>query len=88
LKSRFVNELKLGHEAATVSVQGTDGAMLVTLGLRLNYPTGKPETIDIATRATSWTQAPTEGRWFPDAFVGRMANLQLALITEGRSLRG
>jgi predicted dehydrogenase len=70
------------HEAASVSVQGTEGAAVVTLGLLLNYPTGRPETVQIATKDTPWTDVPIQGRWFPDGFVGRMANLQRFVADE------
>jgi len=64
------------HEAADVSIQGTRGAALVRLGLLLNYPTGKPETLQLITEGSGWFDVPIEGRWFPDGFVGTMANLQ------------
>lgn len=64
------------HEAAMVTVQGLNGAAVVTLGLLLNYPKGKLETVEIITRGGEWTRVPIEGRWFPDGFVGTMANLQ------------
>jgi predicted dehydrogenase len=74
------------HEAATISVQGTSGAVIVTLGLLLNYPEGKPETVEIATKDTPWTSVPIQGRWFPDGFVGRMANLQRFVAGEDETL--
>jgi predicted dehydrogenase len=74
------------HEAASVSVQGTNGAAVITLGLLLNYPTGKPETVEITTRDLPWTQVPIDGRWFPDGFVGRMANLQRFIAGEDSEL--
>ena len=74
------------HEAASVSVQGTKGAALVTLGLLLNYPTGKAESVQIATGDRGWTDVPIEGRWFPDGFVGRMANLQRFVAGEDATL--
>ncbi len=74
------------HEAATASVQGTQGAAIMTLGVLLNYPVGKPETIEIATHQMPWTQIPIAGRWFPDGFVGRMANLQRFITGEDSEL--
>lgn len=64
------------HEAATFFLQGTNGAALVTLGLLLNYPTGKPEMVQLCAREGQWQDVPLEGRWFPDAFIGTMSNLQ------------
>lgn len=74
------------HEAASVSVQGTNGAALVTLGLLLNYPTGEPETVEIATKGVDWTNVPIHGRWFPDGFIGKMANVQRFVAGEDKEL--
>jgi predicted dehydrogenase len=64
-------------ECADVRIQGTAGAMRISLGLLLNYPTGKPETLCYRTKSTDgWVDVPIEGRWFPDGFVGVMGNLQ------------
>lgn len=63
-------------ECADLRIQGTNGAMRVSLGLLLNYPTGKPETLDYRLKEGVWTNVPINGRWFPDGFVGVMSNLQ------------
>ena len=74
------------HEGATVTVQGLDGAAVVTLGLLLNYPEGKAETVEIITKGGNWTDVPIEGRWFPDGFVGTMANIQRYAAGESTEL--
>ncbi|WP_420144518.1 Gfo/Idh/MocA family protein [Sphingobium sp.] len=61
---------------AAFRVEGTKGAAMVKLGLLLDYPTGEPDELWIANTGGPWEQVPLEGRWFPDAFVGPMANLQ------------
>lgn len=68
-------------ESATIRIEGTHGAAEVGLGLLLNYPNGEPETLRIVTDAapgprSAWTEIPLVGRWFPDAFIGTMSNLQ------------
>ncbi len=69
-------------ECATFRIEGTRGAVEVSLGLLLNYPNGEPETLRLATLdaaaapAFRWIDIPLEGRWFPDGFVGTMSNLQ------------
>lgn len=73
-------------ECADVRIQGTSGAIRVSLGLLLNYPTGKPETLDYCTKATPWTSVPIDGRWFPDGFVGVMSNLQRFAAGEDTAL--
>ena len=86
LSLNHVYEFGPEHEAATVSIQGTEGAVLVQLGLLLNYPHGKPETVRIATRNEGWTDVPVEGKWFPDGFVGTMSNLQRFAAGEDKTL--
>ncbi|TGX55710.1 Gfo/Idh/MocA family oxidoreductase [Sphingomonas gei] len=61
---------------ASFRVEGSDGAAMVKLGLLLDYPTGEPDELWLARRGGEWTQVPLKGAWFPDAFVGPMANLQ------------
>jgi len=63
-------------ECADLRIQGTKGALRVSLGLLLNYPAGRPETLDYCTKDQPWTSVPIDGRWFPDGFVGVMNNLQ------------
>lgn len=57
-------------------VEGTEGAAMVKLGLLLDYPTGEPDELWIVRRGGAWRQVHLEGRWFPDAFIGPMSNLQ------------
>ena len=49
---------------------------MVKLGLLLDYPDGEPDELWIATRDVPWTEVALAGRWFPDAFIGPMANLR------------
>jgi predicted dehydrogenase len=62
-----------------VQWEGTRGAMRMDMGVNLDYPTGKPDTLSYARRgspATAWTPVPISGNWFPDAFIGTMGALQ------------
>ena len=64
-------------QAAEIRFDGTEGAALARLGGLLNYPKGEPDELWIKAKGDSdWVEAPLQGAWFPDAFVGRMANLQ------------
>jgi predicted dehydrogenase len=77
LSINHVYEFGPDHECADVSIQGTKGAVRISLGLLLNYPTGKPETLEMCTgKGEPWQNIPVQGRWFPDGFVGTMSNLQ------------
>jgi hypothetical protein len=42
----------------------------------LNYPEGEPDELWLAPLGGPWEPVPLAGRWFPDAFIGTMANLQ------------
>jgi predicted dehydrogenase len=61
---------------ASFRVEGTAGAAMVKLGLLLDYPTGEPDELWIARKGHEWEPVPLTGAWFPDAFIGPMANLQ------------
>jgi predicted dehydrogenase len=65
------------HQACEFRVSGTEGAAYLQLGLNLNYPVGEPDILEIYPKGgDGWVSVPLKGAWFPDAFVGRMANLQ------------
>ena len=65
------------HQACEFRVCGTEGAAYLQLGLNLDYPRGEPDILEIHPKGGSeWVKVPLRGEWFPDAFVGRMANVQ------------
>ena len=60
-------------------VEGTDGVAQGTIGWP-GYPARVPSTIEYAGRgAETWTRPTWDAVWFPDAFVGPMAQLLCAL---------
>ncbi len=61
---------------ASFRVEGVDGAAMAKLGVLLDYPAGEPDELWLAPRGGPWSQVPLAGAWFPDAFIGPMANLQ------------
>ncbi len=63
-------------------VEGTDGLAKGTIGWP-DYPAGSPSTIDYHLRSEEgeWHRPRWEERWFPQAFVGTMAQLMAALET-------
>ncbi len=63
-------------------VEGTDGIAKGTIGWP-DYPEGSASTIDYHLRAEEgvWHRPRWEERWFPQAFVGTMAQLMRALET-------
>jgi predicted dehydrogenase len=65
------------HQACEFRICGTEGAAYLKLGLNLDYPRGEPDILEIYPQGgDGWAPVPLQGSWFPDAFVGRMANLQ------------
>ncbi|HZQ43648.1 MAG TPA: Gfo/Idh/MocA family oxidoreductase [Acidobacteriaceae bacterium] len=61
--------------------EGTGGAIRMGIGVNLDYPKGKPDTLAYALRGDSsgWHKIPLSGNWFPDAFFGSMGALQAHL---------
>tara|TARA_B100000965_G_scaffold168699_1_gene140719 strand:- start:8677 stop:9756 length:1080 start_codon:yes stop_codon:yes gene_type:complete len=64
------------NQDAYIRLEGTKGAAKMTLGLLLDYPNGEPEELEIKTENTDWIKFDITGKWFPDAFIGVMANMQ------------
>ena len=60
-------------------VEGTDGLMHGTIGWP-KYPAREPSTLAFSTRQSNgWQQPRWDDVWFPDAFVGTMAQLLVAV---------
>ena len=62
-----------------VQWEGLTGAARITMGINLDYPTGKPDTAEYAQRGSNsprWHPLPVGGNNFPDAFMGTMGALQ------------
>ncbi len=65
------------HQACEFRICGTQGAAYLQLGVNLDYPRGEPDVLEIFPKGgDDWVSVPLTGAWFPDAFAGRMANLQ------------
>jgi predicted dehydrogenase len=71
------------RQSATIKLEGDRGAAIAKLGVLMNYPTGEADALSFAQRGDNkWHDVPLNGRWFPDAFIGTMANLQRAAAGE------
>ncbi|HEX5282668.1 MAG TPA: Gfo/Idh/MocA family oxidoreductase [Bryocella sp.] len=75
-----------GHEfpetqRSFIQWEGTAGAIRMGIGVNLDYPQGKPDTLAYALRGdpSGWHNVPLSGNWFPDAFFGSMGALQAYL---------
>lgn len=75
------------HQASTLRVEGTRGAAIVTMGVNLDYPRGRPDALEIALEGSEdWQSVPLCGNWFPDAFRGTMSSLQRFVAGEDATL--
>ena len=64
-------------QACEFRICGTEGAAYVKLGVNLDYPRGEPDELWIyPAGGDNWMQVNLTGSWFPEAFSGRMNNLQ------------
>ncbi|WP_076069623.1 Gfo/Idh/MocA family protein [Sphingomonas montana] len=63
-------------QQASFRVEGDAGAAVAKLGVLLDYPQGEPDELWLAPRGGPFARVPLSGAWFPDAFIGPMANLQ------------
>ena len=75
------------HRVSMFKVEGTNGAALLSMGVNLDYPSGLPDTLEIA-REGEWDTVALRGSWFTEAFEGPMSNLQRAAAGEDTTLVG
>ncbi|MGJ7033171.1 Gfo/Idh/MocA family protein [Niabella hirudinis] len=70
------------HQGAYIKIEGTKGAIKMSMGVLIDYPNGIPDTFDYITivpgAAPEWKSKPIEGSWFPHAFIGTMEQMILA----------
>ena len=75
------------HQASQMMVEGLSGAARLTWGVNLDYPSGPPDTMEVAAGG-GWNDVPLRGSWFTEAFEGPMSNLQRFVAGEDRTLVG
>ncbi len=63
-------------QMARFRIEGTDGSMLIKLGVLYDYPNGEPDELWLSRNDANWQRVNLEGTWFPDAFIGTMSNVQ------------
>ena len=76
------------HRASFFKIEGTAGAAVATLGVNLDYPTGPPDSLEVALDGRAWDKVPLRGSWFTEAFEGPMSNLQRFAAGEDPTLVG
>ncbi|QIL41930.1 Gfo/Idh/MocA family oxidoreductase [Pedobacter sp. HDW13] len=67
------------HQESYIKWEGTKGAIVAKIGLLMDYPHGVPDVFEYclveAGKTPLWQTVKLEGSWFPEAFIGTMANL-------------
>jgi predicted dehydrogenase len=69
------------HQESYLKWEGTRGAIRAQIGLLMNYPHGAGDAFEFCQldehgRPGEWISEKLEGSWFPEAFVGSMAQVQ------------
>src|ERR1700733_11101759 len=81
------HDLGASMQRSFVQWEGTEGAMRARMGVNLDYPAGRPDTLEYILRGDpGWSEAPLTGNWFPDAFIGSMGSLQSFVRGEAATL--
>jgi predicted dehydrogenase len=65
-----------GSQLSYAQWEGTKGSLHAVMGVNLDYPKGRPDTLSFAEPESEWRSLPVKGSWFPDAFIGSMGSLQ------------
>jgi predicted dehydrogenase len=73
------HDFGLKHQESFIKFEGTKGAIKTTLGMNINYPQGVADTFEYVLledgQEPVWQRVDFKESWFPDAFLGSMANL-------------
>ncbi len=69
------------HQESYLKWEGTKGAIKARVGLLMNYPHGVGDLfeyclLDVEGKPSGWKSIALEGSWFPEAFIGSMAQVQ------------
>ncbi len=78
------------HQWAYTKWEGTRGVIRAQIGVVLDYPSGRPDTLEYCLMEEGdhreWISVKPGGNWYPDAFIGPMANLQCFVEGTAKSL--
>jgi predicted dehydrogenase len=82
INTNHCHQFGLTRQHSYIKFEGTKGAILVKLGLLMDYPTGLPDTIEYVLleegKEPEWKTMAVEGGWFPHAFIGSMEQVLMA----------
>jgi predicted dehydrogenase len=90
ISTNHSHDFSLEMQRSYVQWEGTRGAMRAVMGVNLDYPQGKPDSLSYIdsqdTTKRGWQTLETRGNWFPDAFIGSMNSLQQYVTGESKVL--
>jgi predicted dehydrogenase len=81
ITTNHMHDFGAQHQESYLKWEGTHGAIKARVGLLVNYPHGAGDTFehcrkDAGGRPGEWISETLEGSWFPEAFIGSMAQIQ------------
>ena len=84
-RSNHTHRADATFKRSQILVEGTRAVARVTWGVNLDYPSGPPDTMQLAVDRR-WRDIPLRGSWFTEAFEGPMSNLQRFIAGEDAAL--
>jgi predicted dehydrogenase len=86
------HEYGLTHQESYIKWEGTRGAIKIRAGLLMDYPKGVPDLFEYCVLepgdSPEWRTLDIQGSWFPDAFIGTMADLMCYAEGSAQDLPG
>lgn len=86
------HEYGFRHQESYLKWEGTCGAIIMRMGLLMDYPKGVPDVFEYCVFESGgppeWQTLDIRGSWFPDAFVGTMADLMCFVEGSAHELSG
>jgi len=85
------HENPAGDNEARFRIDGSAGSIKGTLGLLDDYPSGRPDTVELWSSVLptdGWLPYPVTRRWVPDAFLGPVGSLLRAMKDGGEPESG
>lgn len=74
--TNHAHDFATDYQESYLKIEGTKGAIKITIGLLLDYPKGKADKFEYITEGMdSWVEVPIIGSWFPESFIGTMGGL-------------
>lgn len=79
--SNHNHEYGLDEQECFLKIEGTKGAIKITMGVYLDYPKGLPDKflLNLLEDGKGWQEVNVPGSWFPESFIGTMGGLMKKL---------